>query len=90
MTVGTQKILLLSIPISSAPAVNASSPIPEFGTVALATQLVGFLEIDQFASSRVQHVSVIRVMAVYAPPVFLVVREDDVIMEIFQLPPLEV
>jgi hypothetical protein len=37
-----------------------------------------------------QHISVVGVMAVHAPSVFLVVFEDDIIMEFFQLSALEV
>jgi len=56
----------------------------------LAAELVGFLEVDQFSASRVEHIPVVRIMTGHAPPVFLIVFEYDIVMEFFQFSALEV
>jgi hypothetical protein len=90
VAVGTQEVLLLSVPVAGPPAVNTRSPISQLGAMTLAAQLIGFLEIDQFPAGRVQHVPIVGVMTIHAPPIFFIVLENDIIMEIFQLPSLEV
>jgi hypothetical protein len=90
MTVGAQQVFLAPVPLAGPPAVNALFPIPEFWPVTLAAELVGFLETDQLSAGRMKHIAVFGVMAVYAPAVFLIVFEDDIIMEFFQFTALEV
>jgi hypothetical protein len=90
MAVGTQQVLLLSVPRTGPSAVNAFFPIPQFGPMTLTTELVGFLERNQFSAGRVEHISVFGVMAVHTPTVFFIVFEDDIIMEFFQFTAFEV
>ena len=90
MAVGAQQVFLTSVPFPSPSAVNALFPISEFRPMTLAAEFVGFLETDQLSAGCVEHISIVCVMAVHAPSVFLVVFEDDIIMEFFQFPALEV
>jgi hypothetical protein len=64
-------------------------PIPEDGPVALTAQQVRFLEADEFAVDQPEHIPVVRVVAVKAPPLrFVVVNDLDLLVEIFQFTPL--
>jgi hypothetical protein len=58
--------------------------------VALAAQLVRFLERDQLTSGQVQHVPVPGIVTVQAPPVVLIVLEDYIVVKIHQLALFEI
>jgi hypothetical protein len=90
VAVGTQEVLLLPIPVAGSSAMNACSPIPQLEPMTLAAEFVGFSEIDQFAAGRVQHISIIGIVTIHAPPVFFIVFKDDIFVEFFQLSSLEV
>jgi len=90
MAMGTQEVLFPPIPVTGSPAVNARFPIPQFGAMTLAAQLIGFSEIDQFAAGRVQHISIVGIMTIHTPPVFFVMLKNDILMEFYQLSSLEV
>ena len=81
---GTQEVLFWSVPVADPPAVNTRSPIPQLGAMALATKLIRLFKIDQFAAGRVEHISIVCIVTIDAPPVLFVVFEYDVIMEFFQ------
>ena len=90
MAVGAQKIFLLPVPLAGSSSVDAFLPIPEFRPMTLTAEFVGFLETDQLSARAVEHVAVVGVVAIHAPAVFLVVFENDVIMEFFQFPAFEI
>ena len=90
MTVGAQQVLFLSVPATGPPSVNALFPIPEFWPVTLAAEFVGFLETDQLSAGGVEEIAIVGVMAVHAPAVSFIVFENDIIMEVFQYPALEI
>jgi hypothetical protein len=90
VTVSAQKIPLLSVPLACSPAVNTGFPIPKFRPMALAAEFIGFLKIDQFSAGRVQHISIIGIVTIHTPPVLFIVFEEDIIMKIFELSPLEI
>ena len=69
---------------------DAGFPVPQFGTVALAAQFIGFFEIQQPAVGQVQFVAVFGVVAVQAPAVFFVVFQYDVVVKLFQFPAFRV
>jgi hypothetical protein len=86
MTMSAQKVFLLPIPVACPSSMDTRSPISQLGAMALAAQLVGFLKINQFTAGRMQHVTIIGIVAVHAPPVFFVMLKINIIVEIFQLP----
>jgi hypothetical protein len=90
MAVGTQQVFLAPVPVTCPSAMNALFPIPEFRSVTLATELVGFVETDQLSAGCMQHISVVGVMAIHAPSIFFIVLEYDIVMEFFQFSALEV
>ncbi len=90
MTVDTQQVLFLSVPATCPLAVNAHFPIPEFWPVTLAAEFVGFLETDQLSAGGMEKIAIVGVMAVHAPSVFFIVFENDVFMEVYQFPALEI
>jgi hypothetical protein len=69
---------------------DARFPIPEFGAMALPAKFVRLFELDDLSARRMQYVPVFSIMAVHAPPVLFVMREFDIIVELFQHTPLRI
>lgn len=82
MAMRTKEIFLLSVPVAGAAAMVARLPPLELLGVALAAQAVGFLEWKQPPVGKVKHVTVLRVMAVKAPTVLLVMLEINRVVKI--------
>ncbi len=81
VAVGAEEIALVPVPVPGSAAVDPCSPIPVFLPVTLPAEAVGFLEGDECSAGKMKVVSVLRIVAVQAPTVFLVMPQDDVRME---------
>ena len=90
MAVGTEQVLLLTVPKTCSPAVNPRFPIPQLRAMTLTAKLIGFFVIDQIPSSRVEHVSIGIIVAIQAPSVLFIMLEFDVVVEFFQLSSLKI
>ena len=64
---------------------NPSAPVAVLLTMTLPTELIGLLESYGLAAGKVQPVPTLGVVAVEAPPMFLVVFQDDVIVRVDEL-----
>jgi hypothetical protein len=80
MAMGTQKISLGAIPVSSAAAMNAGAPIAILFAVALAAYPVRFFERHPFTAGQMQNIAIIRIMAIEAPAMRFVVLQNDIAM----------
>jgi len=86
MAVSTEEITLVSVPFSGSSAMNSSPPIPVFLPVTLPAQAIGLLEKDGLPAGQVEKVSVLGIVTIQAPTVFLVMMEHDIRVEPRQLP----
>lgn len=85
MAVDTQSVGFLSVPLTGAPAMDACLPVPENGAVTLAAEVIGLLETHEPAAGQPQDIPIIGVVAIQAPPFFLVVVDDlDLLVHILQ------
>ena len=67
MTMNAETIGLFAVPLAGSLAMDAGLPVPEYGAVTLAAEIVRFLERDELTVCQPQLVTVIQVMAVQAP-----------------------
>ncbi len=77
MAVHAQAVLALAVPAAGAAPVNPEAPVPQFGPVALAAQLVGLAEAHQPSAGEPQHVAVARVVTAIAPLLARPVHQPD-------------
>src|SRR6476620_7455218 len=80
VTVHTEQIAFLAVPVACAPAVNPRAPVAVFLAVALAAYPVRFLERDPLAAGEVQEVAIVCVVTIETPPMLLVVFQHDVVV----------
>ena len=73
VAVGAQQVPLVAVPLADSPAVDARAPVAELLAVALAAEPVRLLEWDPLAAREVEPVAVVRVVAIEAPAMLLVV-----------------
>jgi hypothetical protein len=59
---------------------HARSPVPQLLAVALPTQAVRFVKRNALATCKVERIAIRRVVTIQAPPMLLVVLQDDVFM----------
>ena len=88
MTVHAKPVQFLAVPFAGPFAVDPRFPVPEYGAMALAAEVVGFFKGDEVTICQPQFVPVIRVVAVKAPSLFagMVEHLGNFHMFIFQLP----
>lgn len=82
-----QEVLLVTFPVTGAPAVHAGRPVAQFFAVALAAQAVRLVERHLLAACQMEGIPICRIVAVEAPAVLFVVGQDDVSVHIRQLTP---
>lgn len=87
---GTEQILLFSVPVTGPLAVDPDLPVAQFVTMALATEAVGFGKRNHFSGDQAQAVSILQIVTVKAPALTFRMIKDDVIMHIDQFPALRV
>ena len=73
----TQQIGLVAVPLSGASPVHAGAPVAELFTMTLTAEHVRLVEGHLLAARQMQHIAVIRVVAIEAPPMLLVVFQLD-------------
>ena len=91
MTVDTEKVGFLAVPIARPLAMNSVAPVPELSTVTLPAQKIGVLEVDQLpVAEREEMISLVRVMTVEAPDAHTTMLELNVSVNKQSLTPLEI
>jgi hypothetical protein len=91
MTVDTEKVGFLTIPIARPLAMNSVAPVSELSTVTLPAQKIGVLEVDQLPVAEGEEmISLVRVMTVEAPDAHSTMLELNVSVNKQRLTPLEI